>query len=79
MTNTEILDGLKEVIGIVKPKLDMSGVGMESSLIRDLGIDSLAMMLMSLAIENKFNFQFSNDARFNTVGEVVEYIAKAIN
>ena len=78
MTNEEILAKLKEVIGVVKPKLDMSKVGMDSSLIRDLGIDSLSMMLMSLAIENNFGFQFSNDARFDTVGDVVNYIAGAI-
>ena len=79
MTKEEILDGLKEVIGAVKPKLDMSGVTMESALLADLGIDSLSMMLMSLAIENKFNFQFSTQAPFRTVGEVVDYIDGAIN
>lgn len=79
MTNEEILAGLKGVIGMVKPKLDMSNVNMETSLLNDLGIDSLSMLLMSLAIENKFGFQFSTQAPFEKVGDVVEYIASAIN
>ena len=79
MTNEEILASLKEVIGAVKPKLDISNVGMETSLMNDLGIDSLSMLLMSLAIENKFGFQFQTQNPFNTVGDVVDYIAGAIN
>lgn len=79
MTNEEILAGLKEVIGMVKPKLDISNVNMETSLLNDLGIDSLSMLLMSLAIENKFNFQFSTQNPFQTVGDVVNYISGEVN
>ena len=78
MTKTEILEGLKEIIGTVKPKLDVSKVTMDSSLTTDLGVDSLSMLLMSLAIENKFNFQFKTQEPFKTAGEVVDYIAEAI-
>lgn len=79
MTQQEILSGLKEVIGAVKPKLDISNVNMNTSLLNELGIDSLSMLLMSLAIENKFGFQFSTQAPFEKVGDVVNYIASAIN
>lgn len=78
MTKEEILTGLKEVIGAVKPKLDMTNVGMETQLMSELGIDSLSMLLMSLAIENKFKFQFKTQTPFQTVGEVVDYIATEI-
>ena len=50
MTKEEILAGLKEVITVVKPKLDIDTVSMDSQLTTDLGIDSLSMMLVSLAI-----------------------------
>jgi len=79
MTKEEILAGLKEVLADVKPKLDLSGVDMESSLNRDLGIDSLSMLLMSLAIETKFGFQFNSQELFQTVGQVVDFIYKAKN
>ncbi|MBQ0025238.1 MAG: hypothetical protein KBT00_05910 [Bacteroidales bacterium] len=78
MTKEEILSGLKEVIGAVKPKLDVSGVGMDTQLASELGIDSLSMLLMSLAIETKFNFQFKTQTPFRTVGEVVDYISESI-
>ncbi|MCF0164913.1 MAG: hypothetical protein HUJ92_06480 [Bacteroidales bacterium] len=79
MTNEEIFAKLKEVLAMVKPKMDMSKVSMDSSLVLDLGIDSLSMLLMSLAIEQKLNFQFNATKPFETVREVVEHIASEIN
>lgn len=79
MTREEIFNGLKEVFSTVKPKLNPDTIKIDANLISDLGIDSLSMLLMSLAIENKFNFQFSTQKPFQTVSEVVDYIEKAIN
>lgn len=76
MTREEILFKLKEVVAIVKPKLDLSKVTEESNLVTDLGIDSLSMLLLSLGVENKFGFQFSEQKPFQTVGEVIDYIEK---
>lgn len=78
MTQEEIFEGLKEVFAIVKPKLDLSKVGPGSVLVEDLGIDSLSMLLLSLAIENKFGFQFKTQESFKTVGDVISYIEKAV-
>ena len=44
-----------------------------------MGIDSLSMLLLSLATENKFGFQFGSQEPFQTVGQVVDYVEKAIN
>ncbi|MCQ2182455.1 MAG: phosphopantetheine-binding protein [Bacteroidales bacterium] len=79
MTKEEIFNGLKEVIVTVKPALNVDAITCGSSLVRDLGIDSLSMLLLSLATENKFGFQFSRPEPFQTVGEVVDYIDAAIN
>lgn len=76
MTPEEILDKLKEIVHTIKPKLDLSNVTLESSLVKDLGIDSLSMLLLSLATENEFGLQFEPDVKFNTIGEVVDYIAR---
>ena len=74
MTREEIMSGLKEVVALVKPKLDLSKLTEESNLVTDLGFDSLSMLLLSLGIENKFGFRFSTQKPFQTVAEVVDYI-----
>lgn len=75
MADTEIFEGLKEILAVMKPHLDTSSATLESNLVRDLGIDSLSMLLMSLALENKFKVNFDTTrAPFTTVGEVVTYI-----
>lgn len=79
MTKDIILEGLKEVFATVKPKLDLSKVGMESNLVRDLGMDSLSMLLMSLATEQRFSIRFDNNVWFEKVGDVVDYIFNAVN
>ena len=79
MTREEVFEGLKEIFAGVKPKLDLGQVTMESNLVSDLGIDSLSMLLLSLAAEHKFQMQFANDtAPFETVGEVCDYIVAAV-
>lgn len=76
MTREEIMSGLREVMALVKPKLDLSKVTEASNLITDLGIDSLSMLLLSLGVENKFGFQFTGQKPFQTIGEVIDYIEK---
>ncbi len=76
MTPETVFEGLKEIISNVKPKFNLDNVGFESALVSDLGIDSLSMLLLSLAAEQKFNIKFDDDTPpFNTVGEVCDYIS----
>ena len=78
MTREEVFEGLKEIISGVKPKLDLSKVDSHSRLVSDLGIDSLSMLLLSLAAEHRFDIRFETDATpFETVGDVCDYIVKA--
>lgn len=74
MTQEEVLQGLKEVLLVLKPKTDLSGVAPDTNLVTDLGIDSLSLMLLSLAIEDKFKINFDSAVSFKTVGEVIDYI-----
>lgn len=67
--------GLKEVMALVKPKLDLSTIGEESNLITDMGIDSLSMLMLSLGIENKFGIQLPTQKPFSTIAEVIDCIA----
>ena len=78
MTKETVFDGLKEILAGVKPKLDQDSIRFESKLINDLGIDSLSMLLLSLAAENKFHIQFTPETTFDTVGDVCDYIVKAV-
>lgn len=75
MERETIFEGLKEILSQIKPAMDMSSVNEDSQLVRDVGLDSLTILLLSLAVENKYGFKFDGQPRFNTVGEVVDYIS----
>ena len=77
MTNEEVFNGLKEIIAVIRPNTDLSNVGMETELVRELGIDSLTMLLLSLAAEEKFHMHFPDGAPAPvTVGEVCDAVLK---
>jgi NADH dehydrogenase (ubiquinone) 1 alpha/beta subcomplex 1 len=78
MTSEAIYEKLEEILKTVKPKMDPARISMDASLTTDLGIDSLSMLLLSLAIEHEFGFQFQTQEPFKTVREVVEYIEKTV-
>ena len=75
MQREEILESMKEILKQIKPAADFSNINDDSQLVRDLGLDSLTILLLSLAIENKFGFKFEGNPKFNTVGEVLDYIS----
>ena len=75
MQREEIFTELKEILTQIKPSMDFSAINEESQLVRDVGLDSLTILLLSLAVENKFGFKFEGQPKFATVGEVVDYIA----
>ena len=79
MTKETAFEGLKEILASVKPKLDQSNINYDSKLLGDLGIDSLSMLLLSLAAENKFNMRFASDVKLETVGDVCDYVVKVTN
>ena len=77
MDRKDILEDLKEILQLIKPSLDLSTVNDDTQLISDIGLDSLTIMLLSLAIENKFKIKFEGALKFNTVGDVIDYITQA--
>ena len=74
-----MLEQLKDVIARVLPDTDISGVTKDTRLIDDLGFDSLALMMMSMEIEDAFGFRFTEFVKFETVGDVCSYIVTKIN
>ena len=80
MTKQEVFDGLKEVLTVLRPHTDLTNVDFDTELVRGLGIDSLTMMLLSLAVEEKFKMRFPADGEPMpvTVGDVCENVLKAL-
>ncbi len=76
MNREEILNGLKAIFKQIKPNLDLDTVTEQTRLIEDLGLDSLTILLLSFAIEKKFEFKFDGAPKFASVGEVMDYIEK---
>ena len=83
MTRTEIIDKLKEIIlqatGNEPSSLD--GCTEASNLTTDLGMNSIALLFVVIAIEETFDICFEEDsvADFKTVGNVVDYIENEVN
>ena len=79
MTKQEVFDGLKEVLAVLRPHTDLTGVDFNTELVRGLGIDSLTMMLLSLAVEEKFKMRFPDGEPMPvTVGDVCENVLKQL-
>ena len=79
MTTQEIFNTLKEIFSTAMPQTDISAVTLDSDLFTDLGMDSLTLLLTSLAIENRFGIRISPQTRFVKVRDVVDYINNTIN
>ena len=78
MDRQDILKDLKEILQLIKPSLDLSSVNEDTQLISGLGLDSLTILLLSLAIENKFKIKFEGVLKFNTVGDVIDHIIQTM-
>lgn len=73
-----MLEKLKEILSLVMPEIDTSEVTEETRLQDDLGFDSLAIMMLAMEVENAFNFRFKEFVRFETVGDVCDYLSSRI-
>ena len=69
-----MLNRLKEILGKVLPDTDLSEITEETKLVDDLGFDSLAIMMMSMEIEDAFNFKFTEFVKFESIGDVCKYL-----
>ncbi|MBO4219471.1 MAG: acyl carrier protein [Clostridia bacterium] len=76
-----MLEKLKELLSKSLPpqsNVDLSKVTAETRLIEDLGFDSLALMMLSMEIEEAFGFKFKEFVRFETVGDVCNYLENRV-
>lgn len=56
------------------PTKDITNASVDSHLVRDLGMDSIGMMMLSMAIEDEFGLIFDELVRFETVKDVISYL-----
>lgn len=74
-----ILEKLKAIIANSMPEINIDTVTEKTSLQNDLGLDSLAIMMISIIVEEEFGFEFEGNISFETVGELCDYIEKNKN
>jgi len=65
---------LLKIIKANVPNLDVSKVTEDSLLVEDLGMDSIAMLMMSMSIEDEFGITFDDLVVFKTVKDVLNYL-----
>jgi acyl carrier protein len=79
---TAIEDIRTKVVGIVSEQMgvDKKEISMETSFVNDLNADSLDTVELVMEFEDEFELNIPDDEaeKIQTVGQAVEYIAKAI-
>lgn len=78
MAPDELEDGLAEVLGTVAG-IDRADIDPEKSFTEGLGIDSLTMVEVVVAVEDRLGVLVPDDdwARFVTVGDALRYLEQS--
>lgn len=73
-----ILEKIKDIMEEELGK-DRNEVTLESDIIKDLGLDSLDIVTLIMAVEDEYGFTADDDeiVKLKTVGDVVKYIENA--
>lgn len=76
MSRNEIKEKLSDVMKMAIPGTDLGELDESSSLVTDVGLSSVGVLYVVIAIEEFFNIQFDDVgfADFKTVGDVIDYI-----
>lgn len=77
MERNEILNKLKEIFKIVvHSNVDLDSLTEDANIMLDLGINSIGLLYMAIAIEKEFLVDMTrvSPASFKTIGDVVTYI-----
>lgn len=70
----ETFEILKDIISESMPEIDVNNVTRDTLVKEDLGLDSLSMMMIAMQIEEQFGFEFDGEIKFNTVGDICDYV-----
>lgn len=77
LNKDDILNQLKDIlVGMDSKNAEkMENLTKDTKLVTELGLSSVSMLYLVIAIEETFNVEFDNEKPFETVGEVVDFIA----
>ena len=80
MLRNEIIDQLIEIYTLIMSN-SADAINENSDLRTDLGLSSIGMLYLIIAIEQKFNITFKNVnmGDFTTVKDVIDFIEKKVN
>ena len=80
MRRDEIIKNLTEVYTLITSN-DAGSLTENSNLRTDLGLSSIGMLYLIIAIEQKFNITFENVSMsdFETLNDVIDFIEKKVN
>lgn len=79
MNEQQVFEKLLNVFSIVVNRnVDASKITMDSKIVEDLGVNSIGLVYLAVAVEEEFGIDMSNVSleSFNTVGDVIKYIQK---
>ena len=81
LTRSEVLDGLKEILLMIDPnKKDIvDSIKEDSRLVEDIGLASVSLLYLVIAIEEKFEIEFGDKGveDFKTVKQTIDFILEA--
>ena len=69
-------DRLLKLIKQYLPEDKIASATPESRLLADLGMDSIGMLMLSMALEEEFGVSFNAPVLFVTVQDVLDYLDK---
>lgn len=66
---------------VFEDDIDLNSVTVDSDLHDDIGINSIGLLYMAMAIEEEFNIKFVNDdfAEIKTINDVIKIIEKKVS
>jgi len=73
----DTLERLKKLLAeVYDGEIDISSVTEETRVVEDIGMKSIAMLYMAMAIEGEFNVSLTNEdlPKMQTVGDIVKLI-----
>lgn len=76
VTNLDPRNIQERIFKLIKDQVNVPEVQLSSSLVDDLGFDSLDGLEVVMAIEEEFDFEISDEdaERFETVQQLVDYV-----
>ncbi len=82
MSRNDIKAKLADVLQMALPTadVDMASLTENANLVNDLGLSSVGVLYIVIAIEEFFNIRFDDVgfADFKTIGDVIDYIEKKL-